>query len=59
MALQTENVQVAGLDQAGIWRTVGGMADYATICFNRLVFEDERPLLVGVARVAHRISRGR
>ena len=53
VALQAENVQIASLDQARIWRTVRRMTGHATFRLNRLVFEDKWPLFVRVARVAH------
>ena len=59
MTLQAENVQVAGFEQARVWGTVRRMAGYATLCFDRLVLEDERSLLVHVACETNRIPRRR
>ena len=58
VALQADNVQVAGLNQSGIRRTVWGMAGHATLRFDRLMLKNEWPLFVSVARVAHLISSG-
>ena len=52
VAFQAENVQVACLDQARIRRTVGRMAGDTALCLNRLVFENEGPLFVRMARIA-------
>ena len=59
MALQAENVQVAGLDQAGIGRTMWGMAGHAAFGLYWLVLENEWSLLIDVAVEADSIPRGR
>ena len=58
VTLQAQNVQVAGLDQTWIRRSMWGVADYATLCLDRQVLENERSLFIRVAGVADRIPRG-
>jgi hypothetical protein len=59
MALKAKNIQVAGFDEVRVWGTVWRMAGHATLCLDRLVLENERPLFVSVACVANRIPRRR
>ena len=58
VALQANDVQIAGLDQSGIGRTVWRMAGHATLGLDWLVLKNKRSLFVSVARVAHLISSG-
>ena len=51
MTLQTQKVQVAGLDQTRIRRSMGRMAGYATFGLDRQMLEDKRTLLIRVAGV--------
>ena len=55
MTLQTENVEIAGLNQVRIRGAMRRMARNATLCLDRLVFENEWSLLVDVASKADRI----
>ena len=59
MALQAEDIEVAGLEQVRIGRAMRRMACFAAFCLDRLVLEDEGSLLVGVAREADSIPRRR
>ncbi len=59
MALQAEHIKIAGLEQMRIWGTMRRMARFTAFCLDRLVFEDEWALLVGVAREADGIPRSR
>lgn len=59
MALQAEHIEVAGLEQVRIRRSMWRMARFAAFCLDRLMFENEGPLLVGVAGKADRIPRRR
>ena len=58
MTLQAQQVDVAKLQHVGIWPAVRQMAGLASIDLYGLVFENKRPLLVGVALEADRILRG-
>src|SRR6516225_12453475 len=58
VALQADDVQVAGFDQTRIWRAMGRMAGHATLCFDRLVLKNKGSLFVRMAGVADLISRG-
>ena len=58
MALQANDVQIAGLNQSGIRRTVWRMAGHATLGFDRLVLKNKGSLFVRMAGVADLISRG-
>ena len=58
VTLQTQNIQVAGLDQARIRRSMWRVAGYATLSLDRQVLENERSLFIRVAGVADRIPRG-
>jgi len=53
VALKAKDVEVAGFDQAGIWGTVCRMAVNATLRLDRLMFEDERSVLIRMASVAN------
>jgi hypothetical protein len=53
VALKAKDVQVAGFDQAGIWGTVWRMAVNAILRLDRLMFEDERSVLIRMAFVAN------
>ena len=55
MALQTQNVQVTGLDKPRIWRSMGSVTCYATLGLDRQMLEDKRALLIRVACEADRI----
>ncbi len=59
MALQAEDIKVAGLKQVRIWGAMRRMARFTAFRLDRLVFEDEGALLVGVAREADGIPRRR
>ena len=59
VALQAQQVYVAQLQHVGIRSAMHQMAGLATVNLYRLVLEHKRPLLVCVAREAHRILRGR
>ena len=58
VALQADDVQVAGFDQTRIWRAMGRMAGHATLGFDRLVLKNKGSLFVRMAGVADLISRG-
>ena len=57
VALQAEQVDVAQFQHVGVRSTMGKMARLASINLYRLMFENERPLLVGVTLEADRILR--
>lgn len=59
MTLQTQKVQVAGLDQTRIRRSMGRVTCYATLGLDRQMLEDKRSLLIRVACEADRIPGGR
>ena len=59
MALQAEDVEVAGLEQMWIGGAMRRMARLAALWLVRLMFENEGALLVGVAREADSIPRSR
>lgn len=57
MALQAEDIEVAGFEQMWIGGAMRGMACLTALWLVGLMFENEGPLLVGVAREADRIPR--
>lgn len=59
MALQAEDIEVAGLEQVRIGGAVRRMTRFAAFCLDGVMFENEGPLLVGVAREADSIPRRR
>lgn len=59
MALQAEDIEVAGLEEMWIGGAMRRMARFAALWLVGLVFENEGALLVGVAREADRIPRSR
>ncbi len=58
MALQAKQVHVAQLEHVRIRSSVSQVAGLASIHFDRLMFEYERPLLVGVALEANSVLCG-
>src|SRR5580692_1336501 len=58
VALQTKQVHIAQLEHMGIGSSVGQVAGLAPIDFDRLVLEDERPLLIGVTFETDGVLRG-
>ena len=59
VALEAKQVQIALLQHVGVGRAVRHMTGLATVRLYSLVLEDERPLLVRMAREADSIPRGR
>lgn len=59
MTLQAEDIEVAGFEQMWIGGAMRRMARLAALWLVGLMFENEGPLLVGVAREADRIPRSR
>ena len=58
MALETEQVDLAALEQARVRRAMWRMAGNTTLRPNPMVLEDKRPGLVHVALEADRVLRG-
>ena len=56
MALQTEHVHQAHIEQPGIGGSVRRVATGAALCLHRHVLVDERSLLIDVALVANGVS---
>src|SRR3984957_1122805 len=56
VALQTEHVHQAHLEQPGIGGTVGGVATAAALSLHRHVLIDERTLLVDMALIANGVA---
>jgi hypothetical protein len=59
MTFKAKQIDLAALQQTGVGRAMWYVAGDASFDFHRLVFEDERPLLVDVALEAHGVLRGR
>lgn len=57
VALQAEDIEVAGLEKMWIGGAVRRMTRFAAFRLDRLVLENEGSLLVGVARKANGIPR--
>lgn len=59
MALQTQNIDIAHLQQMRVRRTMHRMARRASLDFHRPMLENKRPLLLGMASKANNILRRR
>ena len=59
MARQAQQIHVADLQHVSVWRAVRSVAGSATFDLYRLMLENKRAALVGVAGEAHRVLRRR